>query len=75
MIIFMLLCTFFFIEDAYNEKININTTLKTLAGHEFVSHFYFIERVIKWKMRSPLKRRVQKELTDPTSLFDILPIE
>jgi len=69
MLHFMLLCTYFLIEDAYNEKININTTLKTLAGHEFVSHFYFIERVIKWK------RRVQKELTDPTSLFDILPIE
>ena len=65
----MLLSTFFLIKDVYNENININTILKTLAGHEFVSHFYFIERVIKWK------RRVQKELTDPTSLFDILPIE
>jgi len=71
----MLLSTFFLIKDVYNENININTILKTLEGHEFVSHLYFIERVTKWKMRSPLKRRVQKELTDPTSLFDILPIK
>jgi hypothetical protein len=70
----MLLSTFFLIKDAYDEKININTTLKTLAAREFVPHLYFIERVIKWKTRSPLKRRVQKDLTDSTLLFDILPI-